>query len=117
MASGAKTLRMINVNNLTIFIFKSGTCKYESVSLYVLYYNIFCLVCIPSDSVTKFVNAVSDLELSMQQLNSTNDMLNLEIDGEKYYNTSSGQSFQSVVHCPDGKGRNTYFCRECFILH
>lgn len=64
-----------------------------------------------SDSVTKFVNAVSDLELSMQQLNSTNDMLNLEIDGEKY--TSTEQSFQSVVHCPDGQGRNTYFCVYC----
>lgn len=64
-----------------------------------------------SDSVTNFVNAVSDLELSMQQLNSTNDMLNLEIDGKRY--TSTGKSFQSVVNCPDGQGRNTYFCVYC----
>lgn len=64
-----------------------------------------------SDTVTKFVNAVSDLELSMQQLNSTNDILNMEIDGKKY--TSTGQSFLSVVHCPDGQGRNTYFCVYC----
>lgn len=68
-----------------------------------------------SDSVTKFLNAVSDLALSMQQLNSTNDMLNLEIDGERY--TSTGQSFQTVVNCLDGQGRNTYFCGECFILY
>lgn len=77
-----------------------------------------CLVCFGiavSDTVTKFVNAVSDLELSMQQLNSTNDILNMEIDGKKY--TSTGQSFLSVVHCPDGQGRNTYFCGECFNLH
>lgn len=64
-----------------------------------------------SDSVTNFVNAVSDLELSMQQLNSTNDMLNLEIDGKRY--TSTGKTFQSVVNCPDGQGRNTYFCVYC----
>lgn len=64
-----------------------------------------------SDSVTKFLNAVSDLALSMQQLNSTNDMLNLEIDGERY--TSTGQSFQTVVNCLDGQGRNTYFCVYC----
>lgn len=64
-----------------------------------------------SDPVAAFANAVSDLELSMQQLNSTNDMLNLEIDGRKY--TSTGHSIQSVVHCLDGQGRNTYFCVYC----
>lgn len=82
---------------------------------HMFYITIYFVSFAASDSVTKFVNAVSDLELSMQQLNSTNDMLNLEIDGEKY--TSTEQSFQSVVHCPDGQGRNTYFCGECFILH
>lgn len=112
MTSGTKSCACAMINNLTLYNLTGGTCKYESIFLHVLYYNIFVTFA-ASDSVTNFVNAVSDLELSMQQLNSTNDMLNLEIDGKRY--TSTGKAFQSVVNCPDGQGRNTYFCGECFI--
>lgn len=64
-----------------------------------------------NDATKKYIIGVSELEYSLQQLNASDDMLNLEIDGKIYIST--GKTTKSTIHCPDGQGRVLFFCADC----
>ncbi|XP_056008481.1 uncharacterized protein LOC125664654 [Ostrea edulis] len=65
----------------------------------------------PTDAAKKFMLGVSELEFSVQQLNSSSDMLNLNVNGTIFIST--GQITKSVIHCPSGQGRVLFFCANC----
>jgi hypothetical protein len=52
--------------------------------------------------------AVSELELSVQQLNSSRDKLNLNVNGTTFIFT--GQKTDAVIHCPSGQERVLFLC-------
>ncbi|XP_062570057.1 uncharacterized protein LOC134232121 [Saccostrea cucullata] len=64
-----------------------------------------------NDAAKKYIISVSELEYSVQQLNTSNDMLNLIVDGKIYIAT--GKTTRSTIHCPDGQGRVLFFCADC----
>ncbi|XP_055998061.1 thyroglobulin-like [Ostrea edulis] len=64
-----------------------------------------------NDAFTKYVLGVSELEFSVQQLNSPGDILNLNVNGTIFIST--GQITEAVIHCPSGEGRVLFYCAKC----
>lgn len=59
----------------------------------------------------KYIIGISELEISVQQLNGTDDILRIVIDGNIF--TPTGQTTTSIVRCPNGQGRMMFLCADC----
>lgn len=59
----------------------------------------------------KYIIGLSELEFSVQQLNGTDDILKIVIDGNIF--TPTGQTTTSIVRCPNGQGRMMFLCADC----
>lgn len=59
----------------------------------------------------KYIIGISELEISVQQLNGTDDILTIVIDGNIF--TPTGQTTTSIVRCPNGQGRMMFLCADC----
>lgn len=59
----------------------------------------------------KYIIGISELEISVQQLNGTDDILKIVIDGNIF--TPTGQTTTSIVRCPNGQGRMMFLCADC----
>lgn len=66
------------------------------------------LIHLANVAAKKYIIALSELELSVQQLNGTDDMLKIVIDGNIFAPT--GQTTASIVRCPNGQGRMMFLC-------
>nr|XP_022289245.1 sushi, von Willebrand factor type A, EGF and pentraxin domain-containing protein 1-like isoform X2 [Crassostrea virginica] len=64
-----------------------------------------------SEVAKRFIIGLSELELSVQQLNSSNTVLTIEINGHTF--TPTELSTTSMVNCPSGQGRITFLCADC----
>ena len=65
-----------------------------------------------SEVAKRFIIGLSELELSVQQLNSSNTVLTIEINGHAF--TPTELSTTSIVNCASGQGRITFLCGKCF---
>ena len=88
--------------------------KYEIIKiskhtfLHLLCYSIFYYFVIANDAAKRYLIGLAELELSAQQLNSSNDELIIKMDGDTL--TPTGKATSSVVKCPEGQGRYMYLC-------
>nr|XP_022288701.1 sushi, von Willebrand factor type A, EGF and pentraxin domain-containing protein 1-like isoform X2 [Crassostrea virginica] len=64
-----------------------------------------------NEAAKRYLIGLAELELSAQQLNSSNDELIIKMDGDTF--TPTGKATSSVVKCPEGQGRYMYLCADC----
>lgn len=68
---------------------------------------VFCIH-LANVAAKKYIIGISELEISVQQLNGTDDILTIVIDGNIF--TPTGQTTTSIVRCPNGQGRMMFLC-------
>ncbi|XP_033740050.1 uncharacterized protein LOC117327254 [Pecten maximus] len=64
-----------------------------------------------SPTIMNFLHAISDLENSTKQLNTSREILRIEIDGEEY--DALGVESHGEVECPDGRIQLEAVCTNC----